>query len=218
MLAPFRPLNQEFAPVIFEAEVPLKAMALLGRLDSDLTGLAEIGGNNCWGHYYEDSGPVPPETATVFDEFAEAWPRLEHGGRTYDLAWVRRSTGGTEQAGSTHLDASPVTGIRGGGEAGVIPARKIWRAVVNLSDLFERKIEYLDADVRDIPWQADRGFVRLADGADNSIYPAKTLVLPHRNGARAWAANLCVSRVAHSGRDDNQGHFLASFVHTEPAL
>jgi len=213
-----RPLPAEFEPTLFEVEVPEHALSLLDRVEWSLIARAAEAKATCWGHYYTAEAAKSAERLNVYEQFAAAWPAINYQGNSYPLRWIRYAKGSLTAARqpSYHLDADPVEGLAHGNlGVGFIPRDLIWRINVNLFDKTSRQLAYLGLNVEDLHWQEDRGFISLHERREGIKPFEKNLVLGKRIGALAQAAHLCVSRVAHAGRETKTGHFMASFARVE---
>lgn len=209
-------MPEQFRPVVFNVKVPAAALSLLPKVEAVLLNRAEAESSDCWGHYYDPD--LEQDENPVYDKFSEVWPSFRYGERVYPLSWIRLGRPVSSYPASFHLDADSITGMSPEIPAdNPIPADEIWRINVNLHDKVVRELYYLNVNVEDLEWRRNGGFVQLHESRELELDKERLSSLRARRGELARAARICVSRVAHSGLETGQGHFLASFARVEEA-
>lgn len=193
---------------------------LLEAAEQELRNKAATDPNRAAGYYPK----VPGTDNEVLDYnkvLAGITPQISHGGQDYSFNWTRLLLeGGPRQAKpSYHLDADMESGLQGTDlRPDFVPRAEVWRLLFNFHISAERRLAYLSVSVNGLAWRLDRGNIGLVEEA-NQLVPAarQELVIPPRSDQHAYAAVICVSRVAHAGLNDGQGYFLASWGREEAA-
>ncbi|HWB38927.1 MAG TPA: hypothetical protein VG604_01680 [Candidatus Saccharimonadales bacterium] len=204
-------LPADLLPQKFTLTMPLAAYELLLPAQDELDSWARAN-DGTWGYFADrDSAEDLLHSAA----FAAAWPEIDLGNGPLGFSWLRYSKG-RNRSPSYHLDADAGTGIAGKVNEHGVPANRVSRAIVNLHPLVDRHFGYLDADVNQLKWQQDRGYIKLAAGQEAIVAATERGVLIRRRvEQQVSCASVTVSRVAHAGIETGVGHFLASFSRQE---
>lgn len=159
----------------------------------------------CMGYFPAIQGQGESADLPHCRELAESLPHIQiSNGLPLGFDWLRLSLKKQPKKAPYHLDLS-----RGTGMSSVEGAKRITRLLLNFSPDFSRKIGYLVVDPLDAPLKADNGF-RIYDG-DPPSRAARTLIIPPRQRGMVFGAIIEVTNVLHSGIEEEDGHFLASY-------
>ena len=167
--------------------------------------------NKCMG-YFPGLKKSPLAKAVDFDfpscrEFAEAFPSVQLGNETFMFNFVRMSL--VRQAGDFpfHLDTDAASAM--GGTEQTIATKEVWRILLNMSDTGSRKLEYIDQPSEDFEIEFHKGYLHTPD--KEALNFVRSVDLLPRRGDTVSAVVLCASKVLHTGRDDDKGHFVAGY-------
>ena len=206
-------LPYAFKPVEIELELPVDESIITGA-DEELRLRAGADANGCYGYFPSMRGMASIDSDLPRSQaFAEAIPSITIDDKVLGFNFIRMSL--IQQRGDTpfHLDSDAATALTGNVET--LGSRLVWRLLLNLSDTHPRTLAYLDADTEYLKLDNDRGHIHCKD--ESPAATARNHTIPPRTGRVARGVLFCASRVLHTGRDDENGHFVAGFGCEQPA-
>lgn len=195
-----------FAPVPFCDFLEWQAVVAIESADCELRHRAATDQNRCAGFFPSLSGvPGIDGDFPSCRELMYLLPEIEHEGRSYRFNFIRLSLVCQASEPAWHIDSDAATALTGGN---VHPAdRLIHRLLLNLSETRERVVTYLDVDVSRIDLIQDGGYIRPA-GSEPPLGKAFSVSVPPREGRMVHGIRFVSNRILHSGRDDEDGHFV----------
>jgi hypothetical protein len=202
-------VSRAFVPAPFCAFVEWPVVAAIKRADRELRCRAAIDQNRCAGFFPSLSGV--PDIDCDFPSCRELMhlvPEIEHEGRAYRFNFMRLPLVCQASEPTWHIDSDAATALTGWN---VNPAdRLIHRLLLNLSETRERVLTYLDVDVLRIDLIQDGGYIRPAK-TESPGGKALSISVPAREGPVVHGISFVSNRILHSGRDDEDGHFVAAY-------
>jgi hypothetical protein len=201
--------SHAFLPVPFRTFLEWPAVAAIKRADRELRCRAAIDQNRCAGFFPSLRGvPAIDHEFPCCRELMHLVPEIEHEGRAYRFNFIRLSLVCQASEPTWHIDSDAATALTGGN---VNPAdRLIHRLLLNLSETRERVLTYLDVDVLRIGLLQDGGYIRPAK-TESPRGKAVSVSVPVREGHVVHGISFVSNRILHSGRDDEDGHFVAAY-------
>ncbi len=207
-MAEIKALPTQFRPLEVTVALPADEGAIVAA-EGELRNKAETDANHCYGYFPAMKGTGSINTDLPESRaFAGAVPRLEVGGKRLTFNFIRLSL--IQQHGDSpfHLDSDAATALTG--DTATISKRLVWRLLLNLNDKHVRTLSYLDADTSSVDLTNSDGYIhckdeRLTEKVERSI------AIPPRTGQQAHGVLFCASRVLHTGRDDEFGHFVTGY-------
>lgn len=149
-------------------------------------------------------------------EFAKRYPTITPDGFHIPLGFnfLRMSRIRQPARSPYHIDSDAATALTG--DVSDIADRRVWRFLMNLNSKHERTLSYLDIDPFSVELEAGDGYIHIGDTAvgPNDI---RTIDVPPRDGHTVSGVLLSVNHVLHTGKDDEHGHFIASYGAEEVA-
>lgn len=137
---------------------------------------------------------------------ARRFPVLRAQGQSFEFNFVRLSLKRQFGEGSFHLDTDAATALTG--DLATLGDRLVWRLLLNLDCRVPRRLRFLDVNSAAVPLVGEGGYVSCPDPEAQRI---RELVISARGVGRVYGLVLCASRVLHSGRDEDDGHFVAGY-------
>jgi hypothetical protein len=181
--------------------------ALLESVRGELAARALADPNRCFGYFPGLIGSQEIDSDLPrCKQFSQAAPRSIVEDRRLDFNFLRLSL--VEQVGAApfHLDTDSATALTG--TAGALAGREVWRFLANLSENV-RRLAYLDLDPDSLRLSGDGGYIRYRGPIPRGS--GRTLDIPPRKGTLVYGALFCSSKVLHTGRDRDEGHFVAAY-------
>lgn len=205
-------LNPAHEPRIDEFALPegLRTDAILGA-GSELLHHARSQKMTSWGFYPEITlpGSLPRN-----ERLRKLWPLIQVGQRQLLFSFTRVALKPQTNQTSYHVDAGTNSGFAEDTDStGVsLPDSEAWRVILNFHEAFDRTIKYLDVPVDHLELVNADGYIHPIDAESIDSRHHKEIIVPKRKGATIFGAVICVSKVAHSGRDAaGEGLFIAAF-------
>lgn len=207
-------IRPDLEPSVFEFELDSLAVDLLEFVEAELQVRASRDPDKCFG-YFPGLARVDGIDSDLphSEAFAQAYPTLWREAHL-SFNFLRLSLVGQPSLSPFHLDSDASTALTG--ETEDLEQRFVWRALINLSTQHVKRLTYLKQFPFDLPLTPHHGYVQCAP---EHVDPRnkRTLVVPEREKAVVRGVILCVSQVLHSGNDEDEGHFIASYGHEQAA-
>lgn len=198
-----------------EFELPVIDADVIDSAEAELRKGALADPEGCRGYFPALGGRPGIDTDLPANQLlAERWQHVDIRDRRLSFNFtrlaIRRLPDSTDFR--FHLDSNAATALDG--RAKELPPKLVWRLLVNLSTTTPRTLEYADVNPNDVPLKRWGNY--LHTHVDLS-HQTQRLEIPPRNKRVAHAVLFCSSRVFHSGRDDDRGHFIGAFGCEEDA-
>lgn len=203
-------LTNNFQPQVITIPVSSDISDLITNAETELKKFAENDTNKCWGYF-----PALKEKNRNLNEckkFHDALPKITQNNKVLDLNFVRLSL--IQQKGDSpyHMDSDSKTALTG--DTATIDSRLVWRLLLNFSSEHSRTLGYLDLDTSSITLTTEGGYIHYT--GDTAEFE-RSVVIPPRTKNEITGVLFCASRVLHTGKDDEFGHFVAGYGSEEPA-
>lgn len=211
-MAQIEALQRAFQPIAIEWELPGDE-ALVTAAGEELRGKAGSDANGCYGYFPGMRGLADIDSDLPHSQaFAEAVPTITIGDKALGFNFVRTSL--VQQRGDApfHLDSDAATALTG--DVGTLGSRLVWRLLLNLSGVHPRTLAYLDANIDTVRLSNEGGYIHCEDKA--AAATARTHTIAPRAGRLVSGVLFCANRVLHTGRDDENGHFVAGYGCEQP--
>lgn len=197
-------LSKKFTPKLISLNLTDEEAALLGNVEQELHTCAQKDAHKCWGYF-----PALAEKNLGLVEskrFHQIRPELYVEGKKLELNFIRISL--IQQTGSSpyHMDSDSKTALTG--DTSTIGSRLVWRLLVNLSSKHIRTLGYLDINTETVELTAEGGYIHYVGQTKQH---EKSIIIPPRVKGKVSGVLFCASRVLHTGKDDQHGHFVAGF-------
>lgn len=203
-------LPSQFQPKLVTITLPDGSDDLINAVQSELTRFAKKDANQCWGYF-----PALKEKNQGLEaskKLSQELSVIEQGGKQLSLNFARISL--IQQTGDSpfHMDSDSKTALTG--DVDSINSRLVWRLLINLHPGQSRTLGYLDLDVSKLTLTTDGGYIHYT--GDTTKYE-RGIVIPARQGSVVQGVLFCASRVLHTGKDSEEGHFVAGYGCEEAA-
>lgn len=213
-MSAFRTLSSTFQPTEITLNFPGDEIFIV-TAEEELYAKARADANGCYGYFPAMGGSGNIDTDLPLSRaYAEAVPTLVVDDRTLSFNFIRLSL--IQQRGDSpfHLDSDAATALTG--NVSTISDRLVWRLLLNLSSKHSRTLSYLDVNPASVDLTNNGGYIHL-ENQELAAETAKNAVIPPRKGKKVHGVLFCASRVLHTGRDDEFGHFVAGYGREEMA-
>lgn len=202
-----RGLSSEFTPQLVEVALPCPEDAITA-VQQELTDKAETDTDKCWGYFPAMANRSGIDTTLpVSQTFVDNVPNLTMNGRILNFNFLRLSLVEQSSDAPYHLDSDAATALTG--DTSTIAKRLVWRLLLNLGT-HNRTLSYLDVDPFSVELDSTDGYINCpAEYVTSDITNA--VVLAPRMGRLVNGVLFCSSRVLHTGKDDEYGHFVAGY-------
>ncbi|MCA9309511.1 hypothetical protein KC973_03970 [Candidatus Saccharibacteria bacterium] len=202
-----KPLRYEDKPRAVQLELDDTMLRIIQSCEHELATKAHDDKNKCHGYFpgFQPGCPDLPASS----ELAEELSQVSVGGVDLDFNFVRLSAIHQQSLYPFHLDSDTVTALTGNFNR--VRTSTMWRALFNLSSIYDRTIEYLDVDV---PTTDKAGLLYEQDGYiayTGDMVQERTITIPKLVGSTISGVLFKANRVLHGGRDDADGHFVAAY-------
>jgi hypothetical protein len=200
-------LNAEYEPAIISIELAGVSSAI-DAVQQELTERALQTPSRCYGYFPDVKEEGVRRDLPACEAFADNLPTVQVNGQYLGFNFLRMSLVKQEAKAHFHIDTDLASGF--GGERRYVLTRRVWRLILNLSSVNDRRIAYSSQHPESIPLVDEDGYVHCPSGY---IDERAMTILSIRPRVRdtIYGALLCVSQVLHSGQDDELGHFVASY-------
>lgn len=193
-------------PALIQVHLPCPE-STIALAESELRNKAEQDPNKCWG-YFPDLGSKDGIDSALPDSQAYAFEasRLAANARVLTFNFLRLSLIEQQSAFPFHLDSDATTALTGERPH---TGKAVWRLLINVSDRHSRNLSYLDVNPDSLELETRRGYTHYPHTLGDLA--VTTIAIPPREGSEASGVLFCASRVLHTGRDDEKGHFVAGY-------
>lgn len=178
--------------------------------EAELHARAEADPNKCWGYFpgMKDRCGIANDLP-VCAQFAEQNSTVELAGFHLPLGFnfLRMSVTQQEATDFYHIDSDASTALTG--DLTDINERLVWRLLLNLNPKTERNLSYLAIDPSTLELSFGDGFIHYP--ARPSQADIRSIEIPARKDDHVSGVLFCANRILHSGKDDEAGHFVASY-------
>jgi len=175
--------------------------------ESQLLMTAQANADGCWGYFPALNGHTGIDNSLRNPRrLATNTPTLTLAGLRLNFNFLRLSVKKQEARAPFHLDTDAATAVTGDVET--LGEREVWRLLLNLSSRHLRSVAYLDVDSRTVSLDAVGTTVRYLGSTDGL---EQTVLLEPRTTSEVQGLLFCANAVLHSGRDDENGHFVGGY-------
>lgn len=205
-------LSQKFQPKLVSVKL---SDTLFAAVREELTRKALVDAQRCFGYFPALKGSKGIDTnLPQCKNFSLDNPEIKLEGKKLEFNFLRLSLIKQEGNAPFHLDTDSATALTG--NIGTISDRLVWRLLLNLSGETPRTLGYLDCEALAAPLVAEGGYLHCPDKALTKERLRSINIAPRSKGT-IHGVLFCASRVLHSGRDDEHGHFVAGYGCEEEA-
>lgn len=202
-----KPLSHGDKPRAVQLELDDITLRRIQSCERELAAKAHSDKNKCYGYFpgFQASCPDLPASS----ELAEELSQVSVAGVDLDFNFVRFSAIHQQSLYPFHIDSDTATALTGSFNR--VRTSTMWRALLNLSSIFDRTIEYLDIDV---PTIDKAGLLHEQDGYiayTGDMVQKQTIAIPKLASFTISGVLFKANRVLHGGRDNAGGHFVAAY-------
>lgn len=206
-MAEIKALPTQFTPLEVTVTLPASETSIADA-EAELRIKAETDTNHCYGYFPAMKGTDSINTDLPKSQaFAENVPTLEVEGKRLTFNFIRLSLIQQKSDSPFHLDSDAATALTG--DTATISKRLVWRLLLNLNDKHARTLSYLDVDTSSMRLTNSDGYIHCED--EQAAETEKSIAIPPRNGQEVHGVLFCASRVLHTGKDDEFGHFVLGY-------
>lgn len=213
MKTKFKQLSEVFQPQLLTLKLNID-QNVIDRAYKELTQHAKGDKNKCFGYFPGMRKDDISHDLPACKNFAVKLPQLIIEGRQFDFNFMRLSLIKQEGTSPYHLDTDAATALTGDIET--LGDRLVWRLLINMHEHSSRTLGYLNVDPTSTLLDDDGSYVHCVD-QEAEKQSARSISIPPRQGTAVHGVLFCASRVLHTGKDDNDGHFVMGYGCEEPA-
>lgn len=209
-------------PEIVTIDLPIGTDSIIKAAEAELAAGAEADPYKCWGYFpfmarltignglpHMDRRPLD-HNLPASQNFVREVPEVTVQSHTLFFNFMRLSLVKQMPVMDSpyHLDGDAGTGITGKPDR--LPESFVWRCVLNLSSEHSRTLSYLTVAPSELELVTKDGYSYCPNDQIEPEMIGNAVIEP-RQGDQASGVFFCASRILHTGRDDDNGHFIAAY-------